>query len=247
LSRILYFVDDQKGASMKIISFFAVLTSCLVLIKPAQAAEVDKNNLLKESMLKQVEFISNNLDKNTLELKESICLMFDAGINIDDLAPDNLTYRELKAQCVHKYFNINERNARGRTFLHYAVEADNFWVVKILVENGAAINIQTLKQCYTPLHFANRNSCNIIAEFLGRCGADSSLKDKAGIKAADATAARQIAKQDTGINQKDQDGNTMLHIAYREKFKEAQKILLDYGADPTIKNNRGQIPSELGK
>jgi curved DNA-binding protein CbpA len=45
----------------------------------------------------------------------------------------------------------------------------------------------------------------------------------------------------------DSDGNTPLHIAVDEKKRSFAKVLLDFGADPLLKNNGGISPLDLAR
>jgi len=45
------------------------------------------------------------------------------------------------------------------------------------------------------------------------------------------------------INEGDNDGNTPLHLACKNKHTVVIRILIERGADPTLTNNAGQLPS----
>ena len=56
---------------------------------------------------------------------------------------------------------------------------------------------------------------------------------------------RLLLKWGVDEHRKDDEGNTALHMAYRELHPEAIKVLLDQGADYTLKNRAGQCPIDL--
>ena len=49
-----------------------------------------------------------------------------------------------------------------------------------------------------------------------------------------------------GFNKKNRSGDTLLHLAFQFDYVDIVKLLLEEGADPTIKNNAQLTPSELG-
>lgn len=56
-----------------------------------------------------------------------------------------------------------------------------------------------------------------------------------------------LLRQGAKVNVKDDNGDTPLHYAARHKSPIYAAILLDSGADNTIKNNQGVTPAELAK
>jgi len=85
--------------------------------------------------------------------------------------------------------NVNHRNSRGGTPLHYACAAlkDRIKCVQLLVESGANVNVQDHKK-NTPLMVAAFFGKARIAEFLLEAGADLEVKnneEKSAIDVAD--------------------------------------------------------------
>jgi ankyrin repeat protein len=60
---------------------------------------------------------------------------------------------------------INKRTKDGKTALHYAVEAGRLDVVKLLIENGAKIDIKD-KKGYNPLRIAKKLDNMEIEQYL---------------------------------------------------------------------------------
>lgn len=49
------------------------------------------------------------------------------------------------------------------------------------------------------------------------------------------------------VNAANADGNTALHMAYQRKQEKVVKLLLEHGANPDLKNKRGQTPAESAR
>ena len=50
-----------------------------------------------------------------------------------------------------------------------------------------------------------------------------------------------------GINYQNDEGNTALHLSCKKGHKPHIKLLIDYGADISIKNNKGKSPVDCSK
>jgi ankyrin repeat protein len=99
-----------------------------------------------------------------------------------------------------------------------------FWrmpdVVNYLIEQGASVNIFYGDNLYSPLMYAASDGYTVTVQLL----------------------LERNAKET--INHARNDGNTALHLA---SDSEICKLLLDNGADPTIRNNKGQTPLEQAR
>jgi len=232
-----------------------------LLNKVAEAELENRQQLLNRilQMLIEPNYYRNftiGIDRNELVvevIKRGADVFFGDGSQLHSphsIASDKTSYMEDALRSIilgADRLNVHQRNARGRTFLHYAVEENNLEVVKLLVERGAYINEQTSQHGYTPLHFAIRNGCHEIAEFLKAKSADQQIKDKRhGLGAGDAnlTPARHKKVTGQGINQQNKRGQTMLHIAVKEGFSDMVKLLTIFGADNAIKDKQGRIAAE---
>ena len=106
--------------------------------------------------------------------------------------------------------DINMKGRDGRTLLIHSALYKRLGVAKWLVEKGAAIDEKDM-QGLSALHCAVISNVPDIAEYLIKQGAD--------------------------INIRDNFGNTPLMKAGLNV--DMIKLLLDYGADRTVENNRG--------
>jgi ankyrin repeat protein len=124
--------------------------------------------------------------------------------------------------------DMNALGAEGHTPLHLGVRRpDNGKMIQRLIEHGGDVNIRDPKGKNALLVSVDSNQTEYI-ELLVSHGID--------------------------INSQDNDGNTALHYplarVLRNKMflpssKEIAKILLDEGADPTIRNKEGKSPMDL--
>jgi len=156
---------------------------------------------------------------------------------------------------------INIRDADGNTPLHIAVLYRNPENLdEILKEN---LDIDALNtEGYTPLHLSVRRPDNEKAiELLLQQGADINITDPSGRNALHISVASYqrgyigfLTSKGIDINSQDNDGNTALHYPlmnvlknklYLLNSKETVKILMEEGADPHIRNNKGKSPMDL--
>lgn len=127
-------------------------------------------------------------------------------------------------------FNINEQDSYGNNILHYYlkekenIDLDYKKIINLLVEKGINLNEKQLKGRFnrTPLHIAIFYNLKNISNYLLELGAE--------------------------VNVQDGNGNTPLSEAifkYNGDDDFLIKLLLNYGADPEIKNYHGVSAREL--
>ena len=109
-------------------------------------------------------------------------------------------------------FDVNSKDSKGRTFLHYAFIENNYNIAELLLEKGANSSYSD-KNGWTPLHYAAQNYNAKLSELLIKYGAD--------------------------VNAKDEFGNTVIARATfaSQGNGEVILLLLKNGADPKIANN----------
>ncbi len=121
---------------------------------------------------------------------------------------------------ISKSTEINVLNDLGDTPLHYAIEYSSLDIITLLVKLGAGIDRQS-NIGETPLHSAIRSAnpkYNIIEYLL---------------------------KKEAHPNLADYDNYTPLHTAVFFGYKDIVTLLLDYGANSSLKNNNNESPKEL--
>lgn len=129
--------------------------------------------------------------------------------------------------------DINLANKEGRTPLHYAALQGNVEIAKILLENGADVNVADKdtdpetalafrgNEGKAPLHYAVENGHVEVARLLLQKGAN--------------------------VNLKDEDGCTPLYEAVFKGDVIIAKFLLENGADIEAKDNRGRTPLGISR
>ncbi len=125
---------------------------------------------------------------------------------------------------INKGLDVNLRDDRDLTPIHWAASRGFIEIVKILFENGADINAKSKKNGLTPLiaasysdYYGNKE----VVEFLLNRGAN--------------------------INEKDIDDNTALHISISYCNLPIFTLLIKHGIDVYIKNKKGETPLDLAK
>jgi ankyrin repeat protein/ribosomal protein L40E len=142
----------------------------------------------------------------------------------------------------------------GTTPLHIAAGHGRFDIVKILVENGANVNVKDLMG-FTPLHSAILGNHLAIVKFLIENGADVNAKVENCLTkwnwctslhlaafAGDPNIIRFLIDRGADLNAKDGAGLTPLHIAARYGHPSVVELLIHHGADVNAKSNTGSTP-----
>ena len=124
------------------------------------------------------------------------------------------------AKAIESGEGVDSLDRDGRSALFYAVRDGNVAIVKELVKYGANVNLRDMG-LETPLHFAARGYQQEVADFLLKSGAIADAQDV--------------------------HGNTPLSRAVFDSRGRGDliRLLISYGADKTLKNNRGVSPEGL--
>eukprot|EP00814_Leptocylindrus_danicus_P019019 CAMPEP_0116009262 /NCGR_PEP_ID=MMETSP0321-20121206/3333_1 /TAXON_ID=163516 /ORGANISM="Leptocylindrus danicus var. danicus, Strain B650" /LENGTH=1266 /DNA_ID=CAMNT_0003478201 /DNA_START=770 /DNA_END=4570 /DNA_ORIENTATION=- len=142
--------------------------------------------------------------------------------------------------------NPNIPNEHGLCALHLAVTRRNLQVTKILLDNGADVNAADDVHWYTPLHLiAQSHKGPLQAPGMNDAEDIISLESKQAALGAICTLLCSVSDPPAEINYQDYQGNTPLHHAAVldvDDGGEVMRSLLKSGANPNIKNERGQTP-----
>jgi len=178
---------------------------------------------------------------------------------------------EVKRLVVDCGANPNIQDKDGYTPLHYAAWKGHLKVVELLLEHGANPNIQD-KDGYTPLHYAAWKGHLKVVELLLEHGANPNIQKHDGetplhlavweghLKVVELLlehgANPNIQENKYGytplhdaVNRclKNKFGRTPLHFTVsRYHVVDVVRVLLDHGADPTIRDNKGRTPLDYG-
>lgn len=141
-------------------------------------------------------------------------------------------------------------------------------ILRLLVEKGAKIDTQTSDGMtrlndYCNYHLPSNTKQEEI-RFLLEKGADPNLADKNGMaplhtlcsNSRDPVILRLLVQHRADVNQQDNDGNTPLHHLAGNRvmvaipiqpYQECIRLLVEAGADPLLRNEEGQTPSEYAQ
>lgn len=140
-----------------------------------------------------------------------------AGVNCQDGLN---TYRPYSRRRLVSSLSKRYVMGRNNTALHWAAYAGHDSVVKVLLENGASVNVRNTLQD-TPLIIATAMASESMIKLLIDGGAD--------------------------LNTQNLRGWTALHWAARNELKTPVRLLLEGGANPLLQDNGGLSPSRYSR
>jgi len=150
------------------------------------------------------------------------------------------------------YDELDARDHNGNTPLMWAAANGNLQLVELLVDQGAAVNMQNFVG-ETALYLAAARGFDKICTLLVENGADtrfSNIDGSTSLHVASASGFVDVVKTLVShggfVNCLDDEGDTPLHYAVREGRQEVVQFLVKYcGADLSIKNEDSETPFDL--
>jgi ankyrin repeat protein len=191
--------------------------------------------------------------------REAIELLIKAGANVNYISKEDyttLTYATdpmILKLLITAGANVNAQDKDKHTPLMLASREGNCEMIQLLLESGAIVNAQD-SAGFTPLMYAISHKHNDkrseTVKLLLQAGADVNVKNVFGhtpLTSAIASGYTEIIRLlitvHTNIdlvNTQDKEGVTILMQAASIGDSEKVKLLLDAGADPNMKDNKGQ-------
>ncbi|MES9992953.1 MAG: ankyrin repeat domain-containing protein [Candidatus Thiodiazotropha sp.] len=146
---------------------------------------------------------------------------------------------------IHWNADINKPGADGQSPLHVAASKGSLVMTKILVKNGADLEVSD-PQGHTPLLKALIARNTIVADYLFESGANldpnAALHETAKLGSADRDVIGFLLRQGASLDNTDAEGNTPLHSAILNDQRVVVKYLVNRGASLDILNSAGQSP-----
>lgn len=149
--------------------------------------------------------------------------------------------------------DVNIKDYKGRSPLHLAAKYESSKCLKLLIENGSLINDQTIKGKSVLHYIIPKNNEKCLVDLI-KYGVNIHIKDINGntplhIECDSGGNYINIliayGADITDINAQNIYGDTPLHNLARLDSLEYMKLLINYGADSTIKNNDGNTFIDL--
>jgi ankyrin repeat protein len=144
------------------------------------------------------------------------------------------------ALLIDKGVDVNERDGRLQTPLHYACRNASPSMISLLIERGAEVNARDSKGD-TPLHIAACRKSGVPVEMLIRKGATVNEKNAMGVtplyyaaKYHALEAAELLIAARSNIDAKDRNGRTPLTQAISEDDLPMLKLFVEHGADLSV-------------
>lgn len=129
--------------------------------------------------------------------------------------------------------NINTKDKRGLTLLHFAVACNQKKIVEFLIEKGANVNVMDQRK-YTPLYFAAAYDRTKLFDLLIAAKADVTKGPSPMFYAVlndNLAMLKQLMTPKVKIDSVNSRGNTALAIAMRQGSDDMAKFLIAKGAD----------------
>lgn len=201
----------------------------------------------------------------------ALMLAYKADVNFAKQAPKSWWYSSMKDYKTN--ISTYSEYQNGDTPLHIASLHANHFLMSLLIQNNAAVNIQN-RLGQTPLHCAVLRGDEAGIKIILSAGPDVTIKDNQGKKAQDLAVAdahmhiplwlsfpvhaaaywgelevlQDLLNKDTQsilLNSKTEQGQTPLHYAVDGKCGESIACLLTHGASFKEQNSEHETPLQL--
>ncbi|EAY08869.1 hypothetical protein TVAG_051040 [Trichomonas vaginalis G3] len=226
-----------------------IVKECLQNVKP------DNYSMNFAVASHNIEFVTYLLNNYTFDVDLRICYNYNnlqsflLFIDTFKLCSSGLLYISefMGNNILAKYFiekgcdvDIKEKLS-FKTPLHFAIENNNFELVKLLIEHGYKANQQITILGHSELSFACQNGNYEITEYLIQNGAQVNFQDITGNTPLHYAAnfnfvkiCELLVKNGAVVDSKNRGGETPLLFAAKNNSLEAAKFLVEKGVDVNV-------------
>jgi len=150
--------------------------------------------------------------------------------------------------------DLNKANKNGGTPLMYAALGGNVEIVQLFIQKGAELD-EVAKNGWSPLMIAAaKGYAGVAGELLGNA-ADPNLTDvygwsplmRAVYEGREEIVRLLVNETSTRLNLSGESGITALHVAAIQGYAHLVKILLEYGADKSIRDESGRTAYQIAQ
>ena len=150
--------------------------------------------------------------------------------------------RSLKSSVFRKSEDVNGRDDRECSALHYAVKISHLRLTRLLLDKGANLAAED-KHGWSVLHYAVRYGDLTITQFLIEAGASLRAREKRGwtvlhlaARNGQAEKARLLLENGADVHEVQTSGWNSLHLAVRYGQPDTISTLLEYGINIDAEN-----------
>jgi ankyrin repeat protein len=177
-------------------------------------------------------------------------------------AVDVWTDEDQAIEAAQEFLNhgadVNHQTAKGRTALHFAIEANRLKLARFLLEQGAKPNVQDQTGA-TPLRLAACTGSQKAIQLLLEAGADPSLATYRGqtvltkLTSVDVwtdedqaiEAAQEFLNHGADVNHQTITGYTALYFAIDANRLKLARLFLEKGARPNMRGKNKKTPLDI--
>ena len=163
-----------------------------------------------------------------------------------------LVKKRLKASIFKKGEDVNKRDDRECTALHYAAKTSNIAIASLLLAKGADLTAED-KHGWSVLHYAVRYGSEAMVQFLVERGADIHCKEKRGwgvlhlaARNGHSDKARLLLENGVSVSESQRQGWNSLHLAVRYGFNIFGKSLSTFVFSGMASRTRSARCSSMG-
>lgn len=239
---------------MKRMKKIIFLLSLTVILTACNSTKDEPSN----STIKKESTQSTTQVEKTEKSKEEKVMSFESGSLLRAVEENKLD--EVKKIVKDTKYNLNEVNNKHESALLIATHNNQVEIAKVLIDNGADINLQDDIQDSSYLYAGAQGKTEILAYMLKKATPNQTIVNRFGGNALIPAAEKghldnvKILLEDgrVDINHQNNYGYTALieAVALRDGSKVYQDIvaeLLKYNADTTLKDNTGKTATDYAR